>query len=177
MLGIVFQAWELSTFSALPVPMLRQVYHGGQKQRFCVGGVAKMARWGRKKDVIIRAMAVFGSWGHLGPSWARFGVILGHLGAILRRSWVDLGAILGPSWPTWGHLGRSWGHLGRSWGNLGQSWGDLGAALGAFWLTWGHLGPILRLSWPFLGQYWAVLVRSWGHLGAILGCLRLLLRL
>ena len=44
---------------------------------------------------------------------------LGLLGAIL----VVLGAILGPSWPTWGHLGRSWG-------GLGQSWGDRGVILG-----------------------------------------------
>ena len=31
MLEMLFQAWELSTFSALPVPMLRQVYLRGQK--------------------------------------------------------------------------------------------------------------------------------------------------
>ena len=31
MLEMLFQAWELSTFSALPVPMLRQVYVGVHK--------------------------------------------------------------------------------------------------------------------------------------------------
>ena len=37
------QALRLATFSALPVPMLRQVHLQGQKWRFCVGGGAKTA--------------------------------------------------------------------------------------------------------------------------------------
>ena len=54
-------ATTLSHLSALPVPMLRQVY---LKWCFCVGGGAKMAILGF-------------SWGHLRPSWA----MLGHLGS------------------------------------------------------------------------------------------------
>ena len=88
-----------------------------------------MARWGCEKDVLIRVMAILGSWDHLGPSW-------GLLGVILASSW----SILGHLGPSWGHPGPILAYLGLSWPFLGQSWGDLGA-------SWGHLGAILGSSW------------------------------
>ena len=95
-----------------------------------------MARWGCEEGVIIRVMAILGSWRHLGPSW-------GHLGAILGRSWAHLGAILAHLGPSWVHLGAI---LGRSWGPGGPSWAHLGPILGLSWAFWSHVVPILGHS-------------------------------
>ena len=125
-----------------------------------------MARWGCERDVIIRVMAIFGSWSHLGSS-------RGHLGAILGRSWAHLGAILEPLGPrlgwkssenareilqTWdfagleplleGHLS----HLGPLGLHLGPSWGDVGPSKGHLGLSWGILGP----SWAYLGAIFPI---------------------
>ena len=98
-----------------------------------------MARWGCEEGVLIRVIAILGSWRHLGPSW-------GHLGAILGRSWGDLGAILGPSWgdlgAILGHFGAILGHLGAI---LGSSWGLLGS-------SWGRFGVILELLATILAK-------------------------
>ena len=87
----------LSTLSALPVPMLRQVYAAGswegQKWAFRVGHPQKMGRWRCKLDVVMASFLQELILGHLGHPW-------GHLG------------------PSWAHLGSSWG---PSWGYLGPS--------------------------------------------------------
>ena len=57
---------------------------------------------------------------------------MGHLGAILAL----LGVLLGPSWHTGGHLGRTWAHIGAV---LQRSWGHLVAILGC-------LGQLLLLT-------------------------------
>ena len=82
----------------------------------------------------------------LHPSSDYLGAMLGRLGAILGLSWTMLG-ILGPSWPSWGHLGAILGHLGPSWRHLGAILGHLGAILAPSWAILGHLGSILGPSW------------------------------
>jgi len=47
---------------------------------------------------------IFHSWGRLGAFWGRLG---------------RLGAVLAPSWESWGVLGASWGRLEASWERLG----------------------------------------------------------
>ena len=68
-----------------------------------------------------------------------------------------LGAILGLSWPCWGHPDPSWSHLGTSSGHLRLSWGHLGP-------SWGHLEAILGRLEANLGPFWAILGPSWGYL-------------
>ena len=95
----------------------------------------------------------------LGPSWARFGPVLGcfvpscrHEGAILGR----LGAVLGLSWavlgclrPVLGRLEPVLGGLGRSLGGPGPHWGNLGASLEHI------LGSVLwSFSLSFGGRFW-----------------------
>ena len=92
------QALRLVTFSALPVPMLRQVYlqgfYGLEKGVFARDVLQKSA-------LSLILGAAWTSWGHLGRS-------SGHLG------------------PSWAHLGPSWAHLGPSWAHLAQILGLLG---------------------------------------------------
>ena len=143
-----------SITNALPVPMLRQVYVGPQKLRFCLGGVQKMGSWRCQLHFLITSSYLEASWANLG----HLGALLGPSGVILGSSWGHLGpswAILGPSWgPSWGPLGASLGLLGPPGVIMGYH-GLLWAILGA---SWGHLGGILGSSWGYLGS-------SWGHLG------------
>ena len=81
-------------------------------------------------------------WSLLGS----LGAVLGRLGAILRLSWVVLGApdtIWEPSWAV----------LRPSWAILGLSWAVLGAPETIWGPSWAVLGP----SWAMLGLSWAVL--------------------
>ena len=109
--------------SALPVPMLRQVY----KPVFSRGTSSKNELLAMltscRYDFFSRRGHLEPFWGHLGRSWGHFGAILGHLGAIL-----------GASWPVWG---RSWGHLGVILAGLGAILAHLGVILGSSWPVWG----------------------------------------
>ena len=103
------RALTLSTLSALPVPMLTQVY--------------LQASWGLKNGDFARDILPKredeASWADLGdtlgPSW-------GHRG---------------PSVPSYGHLGPSWGHLGEILGYLGPLLGSSCAILGVSWAVLG----------------------------------------
>ena len=114
---ICVHALELVTLSALPVPMLIQVYAKAQKCCKIQWFLNMFLKKGIQLNVFF---SIFTSFLQDAIS-SRLGTILGdlrtHLGSPwghLGRTWGHLGAILGPSWPTWGHLGRSWGSLGQS---------------------------------------------------------------
>ena len=111
--------------SALPVPMLGQVY---LKSCFRRGETLIFEVRVLKVVLPSRRNAHFRILGFLK-------VILDHLGGILGH----LGAIPGPSWAI---LGLSWAILGLSWAILG----DLGAVLGP---SWDHLGSIFCQN-PFV---------------------------
>ena len=100
------EAVTLSTLSALPVPMLRQVY----KMAFSRGRSSKngpMTMLTSSCYGLFSSRSLLGSsWGHLGPSYGHLGRSWGHLGDILRY----LGLIIGSSWAN---LGPSWPHRGR----------------------------------------------------------------
>ena len=95
------------------------------------------------------------SLGGLGPFLGRPWAVLGRPGALLLRSWGDLGVVLGRLGSSWIVLGRSWAVLRYLGALLGRSWGDLGVVSG-------RLGS----SWVVLERPWAVL----GRLGALLHC-------
>ena len=88
----------------------------------------------------------------LGPSWARFGPVLGcfvpscrHDGNMSKRTW----AVLGPPWAVLGRLEPVLGGLGRSLGGPGPHWGNLGASLEHI------LGSVLgSFSLSFGGRFW-----------------------
>ena len=110
-LEICLQALRLATLSALPVPMLRQVYlqglEGPENGDFAKDILKKWAHGHVSSMLRCRLFFKKPSWAILGPSWAYLGPSWGHLG------------------PSWGHLGPSWGHLGPSWDHLGPSWGSI----------------------------------------------------
>ena len=93
-LEICLQALRLATLSALPVPMLRQVYVGpsrGLKNGDSARDVLKKRPHGDVNSMLLRGLRLKRpSWGHLGPSWAVLGPSWGYLGP----SWGDIGAIL-----------------------------------------------------------------------------------
>ena len=94
-------AVTLSTLSALPVPMLRQVYKMAfSRGRSCKNGPMTM--------LTSCCYGLFSSRGLLGSSWGH----PRHSLAILGLSGAHLG-------PSWAHLGPSWAHLGPSWGLRG----------------------------------------------------------
>ena len=99
-------------------------------------------------------------------------------------SWGALGALLGPSW---GSFGGSWGPLGALFGGLGglfgPSWRPRLKKTGGFQfpspprrLKKGVLGPSWAALGALLGALGAVLGPSWAPLGALLGHLGAILR-
>ena len=81
-------ATKLSTLSALPVPMLGQVY---LKVVFSLGFLYIFVLLGSKIVLPSRRNAHFRMLGYLRGILSHLGGILGHLGAIMGASWVILG--------------------------------------------------------------------------------------
>ena len=114
-------------------------------------------------------------WGHLGGILGQLGAILaqlmpsgtilGHLGAILEPSSVDLGAILGSSPAILGNLGAILRHLGPSWGHRGAILGHLGTSLGHLGAVAGHLWPSLA-CWAATHLFFLSLAVSFSSAGA-----------
>ena len=134
-LGNVFaKLLNLSTFSALPVAMLRQVYleawkgpSWGQAGAYWAPKSGENARDILQKSLLGRLETYLeGHLSHLGPFALHLDLILGRLG------------------PSWNHLGAMLGHLGAILGHLGAFWSHPGAILG-------HLGPTSGPSSIILG--------------------------
>ena len=127
------QATTLSTLSALPVPMLGQVWPQSgvrRAQKWCSrrGETFIFTKSGVPVEVYVKIM-VFLRFISLGlckngapveakRSFSHFGVIkwCSRRGeSLIFASWIILGL-------SWSYLGASWGLLGSSWGHLGLSW-------------------------------------------------------
>ena len=95
----------------------------------------------------------------------------GHVGCILRLSWLTLGHMGGPSWakrvtflgtaPTLGYMGGpSWPKRVAFLGTAPGSGGHVGCILGVSWLTLGHMGG---RSWPKMGAFLGAAPGPGGH--------------
>ena len=100
--GLLGPTVRLSHLSALPVPMLRQVYVegswgplGGSKVGILRGTSFKNGKMAMSTrchyDFFSSRGHLRSSWGHLGRTWRH-----------LRPTWTHLGLVLGPSWPDLG---------------------------------------------------------------------------